>query len=285
MNVPSRHKKNRNSNDYNRVHPRSLDKENIARIQGCDWRDCNTYIFPGGVTEFSWLAWEALRRNAFFQEFCEKYDEWRDDLKLYQWGLARFKDYRENIVATDQQTWPDWTLTKPTYVVDMVSAKRYGPPTSKIGHRPLPKDFTSIKVYGGHVAFVFNLDQIHPFRSIVNRQLIEASRELKRLLKICSSDDFDKRSVAIPHKSSVIPLLRLADAMLDECGLTREEISEIIFADELSPQLGSSGNGAHANTKKKDYNAALKDMSKKIKGAADLIYRRGYAGLLVKDSE
>lgn len=271
------------NNDYKRVHPLSEGIDNVAPIEGYDWRDEKTYKYKGGADYISWLAWEALRRNVFFQRFCEERDHAQPGShaeihSLYKWGLDEFKDYREGISKDSREKPPAWIVTKPMRIVDRASFW----PEPYSDWRPGAGCVEEILVDDGEVAVVFDLKRMMCRRSILDQQLEDATKAIKVLFEAYISSEYVKNDVAIPQEGSVIGLLRVADAMLDKSKPTRKDIAEIVFPEFYRKSNPEAARLAAEKCDAKIHTAALKDMSKKIKSAADLIYRGGHAGLLTK---
>jgi len=270
--------------DYQRIHPRSeepyvaqatstkVGKANVPSWRAdCDWRTGAGYAPPAGLSgeqHVSWLAWEALRRNVRFQRFCRKVgdsndgDGWSGGPASSDWGLATYKCFDSDIELDDPSTWPQWIALEPAQIVGLVEAQEVGRPGSqKRMERPDRNAKRSIPIQGGQVAVVFDLARIASFKPILKRQLKQAHAELARLLEDLESTINRRDAVQTPQLGSVIPLLRIADAMFDEPSMSREAIGAVVFSESLEPS---------------------KEMAKQVRKAVGLIYREGYMALLAK---
>jgi hypothetical protein len=264
--------------DHRYVHPISACFSKGNAIDGVDWEKGHGYCFPGKIGYASWLAWEALRRNVLFQKYCDEFDpklesNWDIDPEPYEWGLATFKHYKSNI-DRNHSTWPDWIALRPAKVIEHVLPYKAGRPgaAAKKLVSPTASSRRIVHLLGGQVAVIFDLEQIKHFKPVLARQLISAKEQLEAIVLTLRAEESFKR-VRTPHEESVIPLLKIADAMLEDPPLSREYVASMVFPKEY----GASANGNAAPD-------AKKFMQKKIVSATDLIYRRGYLALLVKDS-
>ncbi|MDC8774378.1 transcriptional regulator domain-containing protein [Roseateles albus] len=80
-----------------------------------NWRDESEYEVPSGVDKYSWLAWESLRRNLYFQRFCDGCRSkgsyaLHDDVFLEDWGLQEFKWHEDAYRGVNSAPLWNWGL-------------------------------------------------------------------------------------------------------------------------------------------------------------------------------
>lgn len=271
--------------DYQRIHPRSevpyVTQAVSAEVGGANtsswradrnWRTGAGYAPPTGLSaeqHVSWLAWEALRRNVRFQKFCRTIADSNDDDSGWSggptssdWGLATYKCFDAAIELDDPSTWPQWIALEPARIVELVHEREVGRPNARNRtERPDRGAKRWLSIQGGQVAVVFDLARITCFKPILKRQLKQAHVELTRMLDDLESTINPRDAVQTPQLGSIIPLLRIADAMFDEPAMSREAIGAVVFDESLEPS---------------------KEMVKQVKKAVGLIYREGYMALLAK---
>ena len=200
--------------EHRYVHPLSAGASERNAIPGYDWRNESTYAFPGKVGFASWLAWEALRRNVLFQRFCEMHDpaddaSWGDEPDPSDWGLAKFKHYRESIDPHNASSWPDWQALRPTKLVELIAPAEVRKPGSKRTQMVSPNanSRTIVTLNQGQVALVFDIEKIKHSKPMLDKQIEHAREELHKLAQLLRASS----KVETPHEDSVIPLLRIAD--------------------------------------------------------------------------
>lgn len=271
-----------NENRYTFVHPIEFNYEPLCSIGNPNWKNPEHYkVSPEHEPHFFlYLAWEALRRNRYFQKFCDDYissnlQDWDvPPASLDQWGLTEFKHYKECFISEISPK-PLWLLPNPIRLIP--NLYKDSSPKTKIEKSTDKKQFADgrrgLVLEPGEVAVVFDLKGVAQFRSLLTLQLKAAQVQLNALLPQLRMD----LGVLVPEagvqKDSIIPSLRLADAMLSNPRPSRVDLAKVLFPEIIEGALKRDGGAREIQGM----------MNKKIKGAAHLIYERGYLALLAKD--
>lgn len=270
-----------NENRYTFVHPTEFNYEPLCSIGNPNWKNPEHYkVSPEHEPHFFlYLAWEALRRNRYFQKFCDDYissnlQDWNiPPALLDQWGLTEFRHYKESFISENSSE-PSWLLPNPTRVIP--NLYKDSSPKTKIAKSTDKKQFADgrrgLVLEPGEVAVVFDLKGVAQFKSLLTLQLKAAQVQLNALLPQLRMD----LGVLVPkvggHKDLIIPSLRLADALLSNPELSRVELAKVLFPEIIEEA-----------SKKAWGDMDIQDrMHSNIQRAAHLIYERGYLALLGK---
>lgn len=254
--------------------PRKLHPEIKGfHLSSCDWipnwTEAKHYEIDESVSDYrDRLAWEFLRRNQKFQDFCQRHPRFSTPKyagpspSVEPWGLTNFKRYDTDF-STNESPAPTWIVKEPELVID----RRTGPGLSR-------SKKVTLSLEPWRVATIFDLR--HPLMNavVLESQIAGLRKTLLDLLALRGEKADGLSQGPNPQKKSLSSALRVADAM--RAGADRHAVGE---------QFGREGRLLNSS-KQKTADLLNEDWSKAvfthIRTAYDLIYERGYLRMLLR---
>jgi hypothetical protein len=192
-----------------------------------DYKDCHSWSFH------QW-AWEFLRRNPEFQEYCNKSEldpaQFSKKEIKHKFGLVRFKHYREPYSAAPKER-PKFKTS------DVVCWPRVSEKIYQRIKQNLPKELKP-----GEVLVRFDIDKLSEASGSIDAMLEAAKRYLRRASEIwqreCGVSICKRR-----NRPELIPLLRLIDIDINRATskLKNAQIVEIVYG-QKAENIGDLSN-------------------------------------------
>lgn len=235
-----------------------------------DWQDASSYRLDLLKTEQSQWAWEFLRRNRYFQRYCDHaalVDDEDDQEWRIKWGLANYTHYKSSYRsastnAKGHKLPPSilWGITQPARIIDRTVG-----PLRHPGVR-------TIDLNEGQIAVIFDLNErlINP--SFIKAQLSHVQAILNKAVRRQNTENLSR---CINHQSAnLLTYLRVADALSGPNPASRATIGNVLGNEKLlltTADLSERSEGEFSRAVQYPISVAYK-----------LIYAQGYLNLLAE---